>query len=128
MKWRIAPGDKHGKPRKRISRFHRHANIEEKIGPDWGAIGEFRLRFLTDRYRSSGPRLSKETKNPSVPVSRGVIKMSPPDRRAAFENTKARSPSTRVSASVASTENEGFRPRNARTWAPFSSSKTEQVM
>ena len=53
MKWRIAPGDKHGKPRKRISRFHRHANIEEKIGPDWGAIGEFRLRFLTDRYRSA---------------------------------------------------------------------------
>lgn len=53
IKWRIAPGDKHGKPQRRISRFHRHANIEEKIGPDWGAIGEFRLRFLTDRYRSA---------------------------------------------------------------------------
>src|SRR6185312_446260 len=101
---------KHGKPRRRISGFHRHANIEEKIGPDWGAIGEFRLRFLTDHYGPQGTRRSKETKKPSVPVSRGVIKMPSPDRRAAFENTKARSPRSCVTAPAVSIANDGFLP------------------
>src|SRR4029078_9852605 len=40
---------------KKIPRFHRHAIIAEKMGPDWGTIGEFRYLSLTDRYRSGAP-------------------------------------------------------------------------
>src|SRR5262245_54328496 len=78
MKWRIAPGDKHGKPQRRISRFHRHANIEEKIGPDWGAIGEFRLRFLTDRYKDLSRPAAEERQKSRLYRSVLVSLVSPP--------------------------------------------------
>src|SRR5512139_1663117 len=114
---------------KRISRFHRHAIIAEKVGREWGAIGEFRLRFLTNPNREPQlPRRKTETKKPSVSVDRGVINMPSPERRAALQNMTARSPSACAVCWGGSTTNAECRERNARTCAPFSSTSTEQVM
>src|SRR5262249_50643579 len=36
-------------PKKRALQFHKHAIFADKLGPDWGTIGEFRLQFVTKR-------------------------------------------------------------------------------
>ena len=94
MKRRIAPGHQHGKPRIKTSRFHRHEIIADKFGPDWGAIGEFRLRFITKRTGSTLPAASQDRDEKAVGGGRPRRHQIPsPDSRAALPNIKARSPS-----------------------------------
>src|SRR5436853_1673284 len=67
------------------------------------------------------------TKNPSVSVRRGVISRPSSEISAARRNRKARSPRAFVTSAGGAMAKPGWRPRKARTWAPFSSSSTEHV-
>src|SRR5262249_34695521 len=71
---------------------------------------------------------STETKNPSVPVRRGVISQPSADCSAASANASALSQSTPAVCSGGTTVNSEWRPTNALTCSPFSSARTEQVM
>src|SRR5690349_2843552 len=68
------------------------------------------------------------TKNPSVPVRRGVISQPSSERSAACAKSSALSQSTLTVSSGGTTENSGWRARKARTCSPFSAGSTEQVM
>ena len=68
------------------------------------------------------------TKNPSVPVRRGVISQPSGEASAASAKASALSHSAVTVCAGGRTANSGWRVRKALTCAPFSGGSTEQVM
>src|SRR5437016_1741026 len=71
---------------------------------------------------------STDTKNPSVPVRRGVISQPSADCLAAAANASALSHSMLAVCDGATTVKPPWRRRKPRTCSPFSGGSTEQVM
>src|SRR3982075_4764833 len=71
---------------------------------------------------------STDTKNPSVPVRRGVINSPSGDCSVAAANSSALSHSTVIVCDGGNTANSGWRATKPRIWSPFSCGSTEQVM
>ena len=66
-----------------------------------------------------------DTKNPSVPVRRGVISKPSGDCRTAPANSLALSPNTVTVSAGGTSVNSGWRATKARIWSPFSGGNTE---
>ncbi len=73
-------------------------------------------------------RFTMDTKNPSVPVRRGVINNPSGDCSVAAANSSAFSPSAVTVCDGDTTLNSGCLATKARTCSPFSGGSTEQVI
>src|SRR6266700_4542216 len=80
------------------------------------------------RIRLPHAFFSTDTKNPSVPVRRGVIKSPSADCSVAAAKSSALSHSTVVVCDGGTTANSGWRATKFRICSPFSCGNTEQVI
>src|SRR3954451_225575 len=93
----------------------------------------FRLRSVSYGGQVALPTLrdhaffSTDTKNPSVPVRRGVISQPSSERSAACSKSSALSQSTRAVSFGGWIENSEWRPMKALTCSLFSLGNTEHV-
>ena len=96
--------------------IRQHSGLDAATSPGMTSMDAYRL-------------LSTDTKNPSVPVRRGVISQPSGDCSAALARRRRPCPrARRRSASGGTTANSGWRATKARTCSPFSCASTEQVM